>query len=296
MYALSPNEDGKSHRTALVVEGGAMRGIFACGVLETFQEQSFRPFDLAIGCSAGACILASHLAEQRDRNFTVYTKYMTRPEFISGLRFLLGGHWVDFDWLWQAAERDIPVDRAKLVASPVKFLISSTSYATGEPVYLEPNAANLMEALKSSCALPFLYREPVHFEAQRLMDGGIAAPIPVQEAYRRGARRIVVVRSRPAEFVKRPSTLGRVAALAFRSSPPFVRALQNAHASYRAAVEFIASPPPDCTIVHVAPSAALATRRTTQDVRALKRDFALGREAGRRAIEEWNERRTTCLS
>jgi predicted patatin/cPLA2 family phospholipase len=159
-----------------------------------------------------------------------------------------------------------------------------------EPVYPEPNAANLMEALKSSCALPILYREPVHFDTQRLMDGGIAAPIPVQEAYRRGARRILVVRSRPAEFVKRPSALGKLAALAFRSSPPFVRAMQNAHASYRAAVEFITSPPPDCTVVHVAPPATLATKRTTQDKRALERDFALGREAGRRAIEEWNAR------
>jgi predicted patatin/cPLA2 family phospholipase len=63
--------------SALVVEGGAMRGIFACGVLDVFMEQAFNPFDLAIGCSAGGCILASHLAGQRGRNLHCYMQHIT---------------------------------------------------------------------------------------------------------------------------------------------------------------------------------------------------------------------------
>ena len=58
-----------------------MRGIFASGVLETFLERGFQPFDFAIGVSAGACILASHLAGQPSRNHRVYTQYMTQPGF-----------------------------------------------------------------------------------------------------------------------------------------------------------------------------------------------------------------------
>ena len=278
----------KSKRTALVVEGGAMRAIFASGVLETFLEREFRPFDFAIGCSAGGCILASHLAGQRGRNLHCYTKFMTRPEFIDAKRFLRGGHWVDFDWLWEATERDCPIDRAQLAANPAKLVVSTTSYATGKPVYLEPGGrVDLMQALKSSCALPILYRAPVHIGELRLLDGGISAPIPVQEAYRRGARRILVIRSRPAQFVKRASVVGRLSALAFRASPALAHALKYAHHAYGAAVSFIASPPPDCEIIHVAPARALATGRTTQDVRALERDYALGREAGVRAIQQW---------
>jgi predicted patatin/cPLA2 family phospholipase len=277
-----------SGAAALVVEGGAMRGIFASGVLDVFHEQSFQPFDFAIGCSSGGCILASHLAGQRGRNLLVFTKYMTRPEFIDARRFLRGGHWVDFDWLWQATERDHPIDRAKLMANRVKLVLSATSYATGEPVYLQPGPADLMQALKSSCALPILCRDPVHVGDQRLMDGGIAAPIPVHEAYRRGARRILVIRSRPAAFVKRASALRSLSALAFRTSPAFARAMRNAHASYANAVQFIASPPADCEVLHVAPPHTLATRRTTQNIRALERDYALGREVGARAIHAWN--------
>lgn len=264
-----------------------MRGIFASGVLDTFHEADFHPFDLAIGCSSGGCILASHLAGQRGRNLLVFTQYMTRREFIDARRFLRGGHWVDFDWLWQAAERACPIDRAKLVASSAKLVLSATCYGTGLPVYLEPGADDLMQALKSSCALPLLYRHPVYVGEQRLMDGGVAAPIPVQEAYRRGARRILVIRSRPADYVKRASALRRYSALMFRASPPFASALMRAHEVYREAVEFIARPPADCEIIHVAPPYTLATRRTTQNLRALERDYALGREVGADAIRQW---------
>jgi predicted patatin/cPLA2 family phospholipase len=274
-------------RSALVVEGGAMRGIFACGVLDTFLEQRFQPFDLAIGCSAGGCILASHLAEQHGRNRLVYTRYMTRPEFIDARRFLRGGHWVDFDWLWQATERECPIDRAKIAAGRVQLVVSTTCYATGGAVYLEPDRDDLMQALKASCALPILYRDPVHVAERRLLDGGISAPIPVQEAYRRGARRILVIRSRPAEFVKRRSALGRFSGLAFRGSPAFGRALRDAPDAYRAAVTFIRKPPADCEIVHAAPPYTLATTRTSQDRRALERDYALGREVGASAMQAW---------
>jgi predicted patatin/cPLA2 family phospholipase len=214
---------------------------------------------------------------------------MTRSEFISAARFLRGGHWVDFDWLWNETERDVPIDRARLFASKAKFVVSTTSYATGEPLFIEPTVENLATVLKGSCALPILCRDVVEFEGQRLLDGGVAAPIPVEEAYRRGARRILVIRSRPAAFIKQPSSFSWFTSLAFRASRPFADALRDAHARYRAAVEFIHSPPPDCTIVHVAPDAPLATRRTTQDLRALERDFAVGREAGARALEAWRK-------
>jgi predicted patatin/cPLA2 family phospholipase len=276
-----------SPRTALVVEGGAMRGIFACGVLEVFLEQNFHPFDMAIGVSAGACILASHLAGHRARSFVVFSKYMTRREFIDGVRFIRGGHWVDFDWLWEATQREIPLDCAKVAASSAKFIVSTTSYATGEPVFLEPGEADIMETLRCSCALPIFYRGAAHVAGNRLLDGGVAAPIPVQEAYRRGARRILVIRSRPAEFVKRPSAFGRVATLAFRSAPAFAHALRSAHVAYQSSVEFITNPPADCEVIHVAPPSKLATGRMTQDTRKLEQDFALGREVGVRAIEAW---------
>ena len=68
--------------SAIVVEGGAMRGIFSAGVLDAFLEQRFCPFTLAIGSSAGGCNLASFLAGQHDRGRRCYMDYMARRVFI----------------------------------------------------------------------------------------------------------------------------------------------------------------------------------------------------------------------
>jgi predicted patatin/cPLA2 family phospholipase len=119
------------------------------------------------------------------------------------------------------------------------------------------------------------------------MDGGISAPIPVPEAYRRGARRILVIRSRPAEFAKRASVLGHLGALPFRKASAFARAVRQAHQAYRGAIAFMQSPPNDCEIVQVAPARKLATGRTTQHRQALEQDYALGRELGAHAIGRW---------
>src|SRR6476469_8399668 len=97
-------------RSALVVEGGAMRGIFSAGVLDAFLEASWNPFDLAIGSSAGASNLLSYLAGQRGRTRRCHLNQMSRPEFIDAWRFVRGGHWVDLDWLWEAITREDPLD------------------------------------------------------------------------------------------------------------------------------------------------------------------------------------------
>jgi predicted patatin/cPLA2 family phospholipase len=267
-----------------------MRGVFSSGVLDEFMEQDFQPFDLAIACSAGACNVASYLAGHRGRSRICYTKYMARSDFISARRFLRGGHWVDLDWLWRSFESDHPLDRAKLEASQVEFLLAATSYDTGSPVYLKPARGEFMDALKGSCALPLLYRSAVYVSGQRLVDGGVSAPIPVEEAYRRGARRILVIRSRPPAFSKKPSADTAIAMLVFRRAPGLAFAMRRAPDRYRAAVSFISNPPTDCTILHVAPPSKLATGRTTKSTRALERDYALGRRLGALAVRDWLER------
>ena len=94
----------------LLVEGGAMRGIFTTGVLDGFLEARFNPFDLFIGVSSGAANLAAYLAEMPKRNFRIYTDYSLRPEFISFKRFIRGGHLMDLDWLWEKTIAEIRLD------------------------------------------------------------------------------------------------------------------------------------------------------------------------------------------
>jgi predicted patatin/cPLA2 family phospholipase len=271
-------------RVALVVEGGAMRGIFSAGVLDVFLERRFRPFDLALGVSVGASNILSYLAGQHGRARRCFLGPMSRPEFIDPWRLLRGGHWLDLDWLWEAITREDPLDCRAAHESGVEYGLVATCARTGQPRYLAPDAHDMLAALKASCALPVLYRHPIRVGGQPFVDGGLSDPLPVREAYRRGARTILVVRSRAANFVKRDRLVNRIGAWTMRANPAVASACKSAVVAYAEGVAFLRAPPSDCAIIQVAPETALATRRTSRDRGSLERDYALGRALGRDAI------------
>jgi predicted patatin/cPLA2 family phospholipase len=272
---------------AIVVEGGAMRGIYAAGVLDVFLERGFHPFELAVGASAGACNLASHLAGQHRRNVRCYTTQMTRAAFLDARRFLRGGHWLDLDYLWDAFAREDPLDAPACAANPCKLIVAATAVDTGEAVYFEPGAADLIEILRASSAVPILFRKVVEVDGRPFVDGGFTAPIPVEEAYRRGARDILVIRSRPHDFAG-PSRLESIlGAAVFRARPGLARAFLAYRRVYARSVAFVRRPPAGCRVVEVVPDRHLRTGRTTRDHRALAADYALGRAAGDAAIRRW---------
>ena len=264
-----------------------MRGIFAAGALDVFHEQGFFPFDLAIGVSVGASNLLSFLARQHGRTRRCFLGQMSRPEFIDPWRAMRGGHWLDLDWLWDAIEREDPLDRRAASTSGVEYALVATSVRTGQPCYLAPGPDDMLDALKASCALPVLYKGTVRLGGEAYVDGGLSDPLPVREAYRRGARTIIVLRSRAAHLVKDARVSSHIGAWALRREPGLVKACRSAGSAYRDAVAFMQSPPPDCQVLQVAPAVALATKRTSRDRGALHRDYALGRALGREAIDRF---------
>jgi len=265
-----------------------MRGVFSAGVLDVFLEQRFRPFDLALGVSVGASNVLSFLAGQHGRARRCFLNHMSRPEFLDPWRLVRGGHWMDLDWLWDAIERDDPLDRAAVAAGGVDFALVATSARTGSPRYLTPEPDSMLDALKASCALPVLYRRTIRIGDEDFVDGGISDPIPVREAYARGARTLVVLRSRATGFVKRGGIANELGAWVLRGHPPLARACRTAARAYADAAAFLASPPGDCRVIEVAPSRPLATTRTGRDRDALERDYALGRALAHEAIDRFS--------
>jgi predicted patatin/cPLA2 family phospholipase len=264
--------------TAIVVEGGAMRGIFSAGVLDGLLELGLTDFDLAIGTSAGACNLASFVAQQHGRNLRCYVNIMARRQLFSLRRAIRGGHYMDLDWLWDAFAAEDPLDEAAIERARTELVSVATCARRGEPVYVTARGSQIHADLKAGCALPFLYRGPVPLGEAHVVDGGLVDPIPAQEAYRRGARRLLVVRSRPSAVVKRNNALTKpLSALLYRT-PAVARASVDTARRYQEAVAFVQTPPRDAHILELAPTAPLKTRRTTQDVACLRADYELGRE------------------
>lgn len=265
---------------ALVVEGGAMRGIFAAGVLDAFLAKGDTRFDHCIGVSAGAVNLAAYLAGQRGRNHRVITDYSCRPEFISLGKFMRGGHWLDLDWLWEITIREIRLDLAHFAASTVPLTVVTTRVSDGQAAYLRANADELEQQIKASCSVPLAYRGFVQLAGEAMADGGVADSIPVRHAYEQGARDITVVLSRPLGYRKGAPTLPALHRYLLRRTPALAEASLRRHQSYNDAIDFIREPPADCRVRVIVPPAGFRVGRMTTDKDRLEQGYQMGWQAG----------------
>ncbi len=284
-----------------------MRGIFAAGVLDSFLDHDFCPFDLCVGVSAGANNLAAFLAGMRGRNYRIYTDYSRRPEFINTRRFLCGGHLMDLDWLWDITIRELPLDTDRVDAAQQEYRVGVTRVRDGQVVYARPEGDNLAEILKASSAMPLVYRDvvtlpgvvvesgnaPPSQENESYVDGGLCEPIPVREAVRRGATTVMVIRSRPESYRMDPTKKHRLMGMSLRRYPALRRCLQARAVRYNETVEYMRSPEREAEgvrIIEINPPESFETSRTTRDIEALDRDYDRGLRAGIEGIHALNGR------
>lgn len=274
-----------NEKVALVVEGGAMRGIFAAGVLDIFLERDYNPFDLYIGVSAGSINIASYLANMKKRNYHVFKEYTSSKECISLKNFIKGGHYIDLDWLWDKSMETYPLDIEQIYSEEDRcFIVGVTNCDTGKVEYIQPDKETLENCLKVSSAMPVVYRNKLHLEGVRYLDGGLAEPIPVKEAYNRGAREIVVIRSKPSYYKIKPTN--KAVRLLFKNLPEVQAALDRRVETYNKALEFIANPPKDVIIHDVFPTDDFEVSRFTKDPEILEAGYHVGRAVGERFVND----------
>jgi predicted patatin/cPLA2 family phospholipase len=282
--------NNNTDKSALVVEGGGMRSIFAAGILHAFGKVGFDPFDLYLGVSAGACHLASHLAGQNNRNFDITLQYSLKSDFINIKRFLRGGHLMDLDWMWEQTISNYRLDLAylfnKLRKQNKEYIVVATSMDTGNALYLRPDENTLEYFLKVSSSLPVFYRNILEVNGEKATDGGIADAIPVREAYLRGATDITVIRSRPSDYVKKQSPFTFILSIYFRKYPRLVEKFKQRAHNYMAAVDFIHHPPEGVRITELAPPNNVDIGRTTQNEAVLRATYQTGIDYGNKFFKE----------
>ncbi|WP_462182025.1 patatin-like phospholipase family protein [Pseudoalteromonas gelatinilytica] len=275
-----------NNNKALVVEGGAMRGIFATGVLDAFIQANYQPFNQCYGVSAGATNIAAYLCAQYKRNHAVITDYSCRPEFIDFVRFIKGGHLFDLDWLWQETIRDIRLDLDTFEKQACEFYIVTTNIQTGQAEYLKASATHLEQQLKASCALPIAYREFPVIDNLQLTDGGVADSIPIRKAYEMGNKEITVILSQPLGYKKKPSKAPWFVKRLYKNTPALAEATLRRAENYNQSIDFITNPPSDCKINIIAPPPNFAVGRTTKSFEKLSAGYEMGLNAGSHFITQ----------
>ncbi len=280
--SLAPFEPGKM---ALVCEGGGQRGIFTAGVLDEFLRASFNPFDDFFGTSAGAQNLSSWLCGQRGYAWRVITRYTTQREFFDPVRFVRGGHLIDLDWLVDSTAQTMPLamdQAAKLFDQGKRFYLCACRSDDYTPEYFSPAADTWLDLIRASSAIPGFYRNGVTLNGISYQDGGISDAIPVQEAVRRGAKTVVVIRTVPSQMYYTPQWFQRMQRWLGESSlQPLVNLVQHHEACYSATQQFIESPPDGVNVIEIYPPVALKSMALGSRLPALRADYKMGRLCGR---------------
>ena len=266
-----------------------MRGVFSTGVLDGFLASGFNPFDFYIGVSSGASNLAAYLADMPGRNRKVYIDYSLRPEFINFKRFLLGGHLLDLDWLWDITIREIRLDLQAIYARRKPLYVVMTDVRTGAVVYKETGPDDLEQDLKASSAAPPLYRSFPEVDGRAMTDGGLADALPVHEAMRLGASRLMVIRSRTRRYVKRHDLSERILRWYLRSHSKLQGAIRTRVARYNDSVKTIREPDPAFSFVEICPPDDFRVSRLTRDPALLQRGYEQGRSEAEKGISNWNK-------
>ncbi|WP_261857037.1 patatin-like phospholipase family protein [Photobacterium sanguinicancri] len=190
-------------KIALVVQGGGQRGIFTAGVFDAFLEAGFDPFDLYIGTSAGALNLSSYISRQPRFGYNFIVNYTTQDDFFNLYKYLSQQKPMDLDWALKCVSPTgslpLDIDKAKAVLTNRVALASTTRKDTLEDIYLPMFDDDWKNVLRASCAIPVLYNQPVNINDLEWVDGGVSAAVPVQEAWRRGADLVIVIRTEPVE-------------------------------------------------------------------------------------------------
>jgi predicted patatin/cPLA2 family phospholipase len=272
-------------KRALIVEGGAMRGVFAAGVLRAFAQRVEVPFDLCMGVSSGAFVLATYLAGKPELALSAFMNWAAAPQFLDFARFARGGHLLDIDWIAGQVEQKLRL--AEGVAHfPVPLEICLTKVADGLPLYLTATPENVYELLRATVSMPLLYREFPLVGGVLCTDGGVADPIPVEQAIARGATEILVIRSREYHHRKTDSLGHRYIRWKLREHVALVQAMQQRVARHRRTLQLMRNPPEGVRIVEVCPSSRFSLGRFGTNRQALLDGFEHGLFRGEAAMKE----------
>lgn len=225
--------------TALVLEGGGMRGVFTCGVLDCFMDHQIR-FPYTIGVSAGACNGLSYISRQRGRAKYSNIDLLDKYNYI-GLRHLLRKRNImDFDLLFtEFPEHILPYDYDAYFSSPERYEMVTTNCLTGEANYFEEKSdkKRLIDIVRASSTLPFVC--PITYVDEiPMLDGGIVDSIPLQRAMDEGYASYVVVLTRNKGYRKETKDI-RVPSFIYRKYPRIREALNNRSLCYNKQLEMV---------------------------------------------------------
>ena len=256
-------------KTGLVLEGGGMRGVFTCGVLDSFMDRGIR-FPYTIGVSAGACNGLSYMSGQRGRAKYSNIDLLEKYQYI-GLKYLLKKRNImDFDLLFQEfPEHILPYDYESYFSSPERYEMVTTNCVTGEANYFEEkqDKGRVIDIVRASSSLPFVC--PIAYvDDVPMLDGGIVDSIPLMRARNEGFTHNVVVLTSNHGYRKEAKDI-HIPSFLYRKYPKMREALSRRCRVYNEQLEMVERMEEAGEITVIRPQKPVMVDRIERDIRKL---------------------------
>ena len=279
-----------SRRCGLVLEGGALRGLFTAGVIDAWLDARLT-FDGLIGVSAGACFGANYKSRQPGRVIRYSKRFARESRYCSWRSLLTTGDLFGAEFCYHTLpDRLDPFDKRTFATNPMEFHVVATDCATGQPVYRRLDRADwaAFEWIRASASMP-LVAQPVPLEGGLYLDGGLSDGIPIRYFESLGYTRNVVIATRPHGYRKRP--LRRLALLKpfLRKLPAIYDALRTRHVRYNETLEQIDARVRADVALLIAPPEPLPISRVCHDPDVMQRVYDIGHTLGMKRLGEVKE-------
>lgn len=274
-------------KTGIVDVGGGQRGIYASGVFDFCLEQNIT-FDLGIGVSAGSANLSSFAARQHGRNVRFYTQYARRKQYMSLHNFLFHHSYIDLDYVYSVLSNEggeDPLDFETLQSNPMEMLVVAENALSGEPTYFSKKdmEKNHYDIMKASCAIPYVCK-PYEVHGIPYYDGALANPVPVDKALEWGCERVVLILTRPLDYVRSPKRDEKIARRIEKKYPAAAAQFRLRAEKYNRGVQHAKELAAKGNVCIIAPKDTTGLDTLTRDPDALLRFYEQGKNDAKAII------------
>ena len=277
-------------KTGLVLEGGAMRGMYTAGVLDVLMENEIQ-VDGAIGVSAGACFGCNYKSRQIGRSIRYNVKYCQDPRYVSIRSLLLTGDIYNAKFCYEELPFHLdPFDVDTYQKNPMEFYVVATDVNTGKAVYqrLDKGDGEDIQWIRASASMPLVSRI-VKIGEQELLDGGIADSVPFEWFIANGYEKNIVVLTQPKGYVKSKNPLMSLVRLRMRKYPKMIEAMANRHIEYNECLKQLEQREQEGNTLVIRPSEPLGIKRTEKKPEKLQAVYELGRKDGEAMLAKIRE-------
>ena len=277
-------------KKGLVLEGGAMRGLWTAGVTAVMMEHDVWP-DGLIGVSAGAAFGCNYKSRQVGRAIRYNTRF-ARDKRYSGLWSLVtSGDYFNANFGYHVVPYEYDLfDTKAFEENPMQFIVVCTDVLTGQAVYHDMQHVSYeeLEWLRASASMP-LVSKVVEVEGHKLLDGGVSDSIPLSYFESIGYDRNVVILTQPLGYRKAPSKLMPLMRLSLRKYPQFVKAMSERYLMYNKQLEYVTQAEAEGRCLVIRPDEKIPIGHISHDAEQMRRVYEIGRQVGERYIEKIKE-------